>query len=615
MKKYKINKIIMLVVILSMIFAMTADAVVFTDISNHWAKDYIESVADKGLVTGYDDKTFKPNNNVTVLEALVMLSRLYDIDDDVRDEIIDKYEPVLEKMPNTKNKEWSFEYLSVVMELGVVSENVVENWFSNGAILQDVSREEFAMLLTKAMMLEDEAINLKVYSLPFGDRDEITASARPYIYTMYDKEILEGDAKKNINPKNKITRAEISTLLDKAYTYIQKNDIYPEFDDYKPTTVVSGMITKLLQEKAESYVYVKNDKGIETIVKVNNDSEIYVNERTRKFSDLKEDMIVDCKIDENKVALKIEADSTKEVARGIIAYVAFSQPASITIYDEDNKKVKYDVPSDIDIYQDGKITPLKNLDEKDEVMILLDNGKVYQINTYSRIKNYDGVITSIDYTSYPIKVSVKTEAGETKTFAYNSDVEVERNEEESSFDRVRVGDEVTITTSYDEMIRINTTAKEAESNGTIKEILIGTVNKLKIADNDGDVNQYSLNNNASITIGDKNASIYDLRLGYKVNMNTFGDEIVSIEASELQTAMNFSGKVLYLNTDDKVIMMQNVNSNGKTELIYLKVTNNTKIFNTSGTTKYIKDIVEGESILTTAISQGGEYVAVSIIIQ
>lgn len=615
MKKYKINKIIMLTVILSMIFAMTADAVVFTDISDHWAKSYIERVAEKELVSGYDDKTFKPDNNVTVLEALVMLSRLYDIDDDVRDEIIDKYKPVLKKMPNTLYREWSFEYLSVIMELGVVSESLVENWFSNKAIFQDATREEIAVLLTKTMMLEDEVKSLKVYALPFSDRDQISVSARPYIYVMYDKEILQGDAKKNINPKNNITRAEISTLLDKAYTYIEENDVYPDLDDYKPTTVVSGMITKLSQEKTESYIYIKNDKQVESIIKVNNDTEIYVNGRTRLFSDLKEDMIVECKIDENRVALEIEADSTKEVVRGIIAFVAFSQPSSITIYDEDDDKVKYDVPSDIDIYHEGKITPLKNLKEKDEVMLLLDDNKVYQINSYSRIKHYDGEITSIDYTAYPIKISIKTEAGETKTFIYNNDVEVERNEEESSFDRVRAGDEVTITTSYDKMIRINTTAKEAESNGTIKEILIGSVIKLKIADKDGDIEQYSVSNNASIIIGDKNASVYDLRLGYKVNINTFGEEIVSIEASELQTALNFTGKVLYLNVDDKVIMMQNVNSGGKTELIYLKVTNNTKIFNTSGSNKYIKDIVEGESILATAISQGGEYVAVSIMIQ
>lgn len=614
MKKNNFNKVILMTVILSFVFISVAEAVVFTDISSHWAKSYIESVADKGIVTGYENKTFKPDNNVTVLEALVMLSRLYDIDEDVKDEIIEERKPVLKSMSNTLYNEWSFDYLSIIIELGVVSENGIRDMFSKKTIFNDATREEIAVLLTKAMMLDEEAKALKIYSLPFNDRDEISTAARPYIYVMYDKEILQGDIKKNINPTDKITRAELATLLYKAYNYIEDNDVYPELDDYVPTTVVEGIISKLSNEKTESYLYVKNKGDVESIVKINDDSEIFVNNRTRTFDDLKEDMLVKCKIDENRLAVKVEADSTKTVVKGIIRLVSYVQPATITIYDEDNKKLTYSVPSDVDIYLDGKETALKNLDDGDEITVILDDDEVIQINSVSRIKHYEGVITSIDYSSYPIKISMKTEEGVTKTFPFDSGVEITRNDEDSSFDRVRVGDEVTITTKYDEMIRINTVAKEAEMSGIIKEILIGSTNKVKIMDKDGDIEQYVVSNNAVITIGTKKASIYELRLGFNVNVNTSGDEIVTIEASELEAASNFSGKVIFINEDDNVIMMQNT-SNGQAELVYLTVTKNTKIFNTSGATKSFDDIAEGESILSTAIYQGGQYVAVSIIIK
>lgn len=615
MKNNNLNKIILLTVILCMVFTMTVQALVFTDISNHWAESYIERVAENGLITGYPDKTFKPDNNVTVLEALVMMSRLYDIDEDLKDEIIEKYEPIIEDMPNTLYNEWAFEYLSVIIELGVVSETGMKSMFAAKNIFNAATREEIAVLLTKAMMLEDEAKSLKVYSLPFTDRDEISTVARPYIYVMYDKEILQGDNKKNINPTDKITRAEMSTVLDKAFKYIEKNDVYPDLDDYVPTTVVEGIITKLSNEKAESYIYIKGNNDVESIVKINNETEIYVNGRSRTFSDLDEDMLVKCKIDENRLAVKIEADNSKKVVRGIISLVAYAEPASVTIIDEDKDKIKYNVPSSTDVYLDGKEVQLKNLKKNDEITLLLENDKVYQINSISRIKHYDGKITSIDYASYPIKISIKTDKGELKTFTFNSDVEVTRNDDESSFDRVRVGDEVTITTEYDDMIAIDTVAKEAEINGTIKEILIGTVNKIKISDKDGNVEQYSVSNNVVVTIGSKNASINDLRVGYNINVNTSGDEIVTIEASEIQAAINFSGKVLVINATDKIIMMQNVKSNGQTELIYLKVTNNTKMFNMAGETKYLNDLEEGKSILSTAISQSGDYIALSIFIQ
>lgn len=615
MKNNKLNKIILLVVILSFVFSMAADAVVFTDISTHWAKSYIERVAEKGLVSGYENKTFKPDNNVTVLEALVMLSRLYEIEDDLKDEIIEKYEPVLESMSNSKGYEWSFDYLSLIIEMGVVSESGIKDMFSKKTVFNDATREEIAVLLTKAMMLGDEAQSLKVYTLPFNDAEKISTVARPYIYVMYDKEILQGDSKKNINPTNKITRAEIATVLDKAYDYISKNDIYPEFDDYVPTTVAEGIISKLSEEKNQDYIYIKDNKDVESIVKINDDTKIYINERTRKFSDLKEDMLVSCKIDENRLAVKIEADNTKKVARGIIYYVAYSSPAAVTINNEDDDRIKYDVSSDVNVYLDGKSIALKDLKKNDEATLLINDNKVYQINSVSRIKEFEGTIASIDYASYPIKVSIKTKEGVIKTFEFSSEVDVTRNDKESSFDRVRVGDEGTITTEYNKMIKINTTAKEAEMSGTIKEIIIGPVNKIKIADKDGDVEQYSVSSNVVVTIGNKNASINDLRVGYNVEINTSGDEIVTIEASEIQTAMNFAGKVIFINKDDKLIMMQSVNGSGQTELVYLKITNSTKIFNISGETKYLKDMKEGQSILSTAISQGGEYVAVSIMIQ
>ncbi|MEL7649663.1 MAG: S-layer homology domain-containing protein [Sedimentibacter sp.] len=615
MKNKLSNKILLLTVVFAMLLTTTANAAAFTDISSHWAKSYIQRVAANGIVTGYDDGTFKPDNNVTVLEALVMLSRLYDIDDDIREEIADKYESSLKKMSNTLYNEWSFEYLSIIMELGVVSENGISDMFSKKTIFQQATREEIAVLLTKAMMLGDEAQSLKVYTLPFADASKISTSARPYIYIMYDKDIMMGDSSKNINPSDKITRAEIATLLDKAYNYIDENDVYPDFDDYQPTTSLSGIITEVTVGSAESYIYVKDDEETESIVKINSDTDIYLNGKAAAVKDLKKDMLVSCKINDTRVAVKLEADSSTTLVRGTIYYVAYASPAKITIIDEDDDKVTYDLPTDVAAYLDGAKVELKKLVKNDEVTLYLDeDDKVYQINSVSRIKEFDGTISSIDY-NYPIVIKIKNDSGIVKSFTFNSDVEVTRNDDESSFDRVRVGDEVTITTEYDEMIAINTIAAEAEMSGTIKEILIGTENKIKIADSSGTVTQYPVSSNVIITIGSSTATIYDLRIGYNVSVNTSGNEIVTIEASQLQTAKSFSGKVIYVNADDKVIMMQNVKDNGQTELIYLNVTSTTKIFDTTGATKYFKDIEEGENILSTAISQSGVYVAASIMIQ
>lgn len=614
MKNSILNKIIFLSIVLCLLFTMTANAATFRDISGHWAKSYIESVEKKGLVSGYEDGTFKPNNNVNVLESLVMMSRLYDIDDTVKEEIIDEYKPFLKTMKNAMSREWALDYLAVAIELGIVTDQAVKDMFANENILKDAEREVVAVLLAKAMGLEEEAKKLRVYTLPFEDRDEISASARPYIYLMYENKIMQGDTEKNINPKNKITRAEISTLLDKAYDYIEDNKILPNLDKYQVTTKVSGMITEVSIGRSESYLLIKDDRENESIVKINDDTKITVNGRARDISDLKKDMLIVGKINEERLAVEIEADSTKDVVRGTIALVAYVEPASITIYDEDDVKVKYDILKDVQVYHDGKAIELKELKKNDEITLLIKDKVVYQINSISRIKHFDGNITAIDY-KYPIKVSMKTDKDVSKTFIFTADVDVTRNDKDSSFDQVRVGDQVTITTEYDEMIAINTIAKEAEMSGVIKEILIAPQIKIKIADEDERVKEYTVNNNVKISVGSKNVSIYDLRLGYKVFVNTSGDEIVTMDVSEIETAKSLSGKIIFINEEDKLIMMQNTTASGKTELTYLLITTRTKIYDTSGTTKYFKDLKEGEDIMSFAVPQGGEYVATSIMIQ
>lgn len=49
---------------------------IFKDVpSSHWASKYIKGALDMGLVTGYPDKTFKPNNKINRTEGVVVLTR------------------------------------------------------------------------------------------------------------------------------------------------------------------------------------------------------------------------------------------------------------------------------------------------------------------------------------------------------------------------------------------------------------------------------------------------------------------------------------------------------------------------------------------------------------
>ena len=48
----------------------------FNDISGSWARKYINQAAKAGLVNGYSDGTFRPNQNITRAETIVMVNRI-----------------------------------------------------------------------------------------------------------------------------------------------------------------------------------------------------------------------------------------------------------------------------------------------------------------------------------------------------------------------------------------------------------------------------------------------------------------------------------------------------------------------------------------------------------
>lgn len=48
----------------------------FSDISGNWARRYINQAAEAGLIYGYTDGTFRPDQNITRAETIVMVNRI-----------------------------------------------------------------------------------------------------------------------------------------------------------------------------------------------------------------------------------------------------------------------------------------------------------------------------------------------------------------------------------------------------------------------------------------------------------------------------------------------------------------------------------------------------------
>ncbi|GAW29453.1 hypothetical protein ULO1_20230 [Carboxydocella sp. ULO1] len=82
----------------------------FKDVpANHWASGYINVAVDQGIITGYPDGKFRPDANVTAAEAIAMMVRVLG------------YEPVL-------TGTWPTKYISKASALGLLDNVSIDNF-------------------------------------------------------------------------------------------------------------------------------------------------------------------------------------------------------------------------------------------------------------------------------------------------------------------------------------------------------------------------------------------------------------------------------------------------------------------------------------------------------
>jgi len=55
------------------------------DVGNHWAKEAIKNLVEAGIISGYEDGTFKPDNTMTREEMVVLLSRILNLNNVPKD--------------------------------------------------------------------------------------------------------------------------------------------------------------------------------------------------------------------------------------------------------------------------------------------------------------------------------------------------------------------------------------------------------------------------------------------------------------------------------------------------------------------------------------------------
>ena len=167
----------------------------FTDIGGvDWAKDAILALAKEGVIAGYEDNTFKPQQNIKREEFVKMV---------ISAARIDLNKPAC-KFGDVEQNKWYAQYVNAAYGEGVIS-GMSEAEFGIG---KEITREDMAVIIARLVNLDVTETETK-----FADDADISEYARVSIYKLYAAGKIAGVGNGRFAPKEIVTRAQAAKII------------------------------------------------------------------------------------------------------------------------------------------------------------------------------------------------------------------------------------------------------------------------------------------------------------------------------------------------------------------------------------------------------------------
>ncbi|MFD2331652.1 S-layer homology domain-containing protein [Cohnella sp. GCM10020058] len=173
-----------------------------------WASDEVTELADEGILSGYEDGTFRPDRAVTRAEFTVMLNRLA---------------AKLPQVGNIQTREvvftdvkdqWYAEEVNKAVQLGLV-EGDANGAFRPQALL---NRQETAVMLGRLIGRKAER------EAEFTDSSRIPIWAAPSVSALHEAGILQGYEDGAFRGEKRLTRAEAAVALHRTWKLLKGPD-------------------------------------------------------------------------------------------------------------------------------------------------------------------------------------------------------------------------------------------------------------------------------------------------------------------------------------------------------------------------------------------------------
>lgn len=339
---------------------------------------------------------------------------------------------------------------------------------------------------------------------------------------------------------------------------------------------------------------------------------------------LKDSYVVLRLLDEDSSVQSVSVDTKSNYVQGVIKSVD-SSDSTITITRlSNNRTATYDVTSSAVITYNGKTTRLRDLDKNDFVTILLnESDDATMIQAYPSSTTAEGTISERTFgsgTDTTITFVITQKDGTKASFKVDlSDPPtVERDEEDSTVDKLRVGDVVEFTIRYGAVTRIKATTQNVNLTGTVERIIQEKSGyTLEMLLSDGEKASYTVDSTISVTQNNKEVALSSLKPGYKLGLAVNGDQVVAIEIQQAVNSGNkVSGTILYVDYAEDIIYLRAVTDTGGEDIVTVSVPSSAVILNAStGKSLVLRDLDSGNIIEVNGSYSGTIFQATVILRQ
>ncbi|MBE6928303.1 MAG: S-layer homology domain-containing protein [Ruminococcaceae bacterium] len=195
MKKRLISIVLALSIVLAAMVGFTSATVKLTDIEGHWGQAYIERWVEEGVIGGYPDGTFRPDQFVTRAEVSKILATAYKM-------------PAATTPKNFSDvpaNAWFYDYVQACAAFGAV------NGYPNGTFMPNgnITRSEAVKMVCVSAGLDLVDTGYEV----FADAGKMPEWAGGYWNALIKAGVIDGYENGTLRPTDLITRAEMVKIL------------------------------------------------------------------------------------------------------------------------------------------------------------------------------------------------------------------------------------------------------------------------------------------------------------------------------------------------------------------------------------------------------------------